>query len=796
MLQKRIFILALLIVGIQSFSQNKLSNNQINKNNFDEVLLQKKLLKEINTYRENLHIGTLSIDSILQKSSESQADFMAQVDEVSLIQSGKAKTTKKRIVMFGGSAFGEEIVSKYNLKKAEETQSYDVCAREICQKWANSKKTAQILLNPKFTFTGLSIKLNDKKNKLYLSIVLGNYKSLENGAQNVKSLKHPFSKKKCGFNAHDDKICKKIDHYKKRSLLQKGLSLEDGIVYFQTDDYKSFKKIIRGSKDGIALDIVQKQQYLTDGLNIVDNTSPWKGIVSKPVWAPKLEKTNMFEGKEAKRKLKAPIAELKNEYGEDIELNLLLIQDKHVCASVMPNYTEDAIWENSSKVNFLADTITINSEFNYKPIAEHSELVFKVPFKRTKSNYQKSDIEPIIKSLNEPDFIINKIEIEAYSSIEGRAKSNKKIQKNRAKSIETALKNFISTNDNISKAIIKTDENWVDFCRDVKGTKYEYLSNKTIEEARQIIKQKKLWKGLEPILAKHRYARIKLSVTYNIEGNKEEKYVLNRFNKAVEENDKVKALSIQKYIFKKVLSGDYSHKAVTEQKIPDNKDFAGIKMNWYWLMKYTSQISNGKALCDKIHTLYQLVPNNQYLMFNDVFCQVRFSNLSNTQNINNLETRFQRLYETKLPEQTIKNLHLKYLFSVINAIDTTSETSPLAESYLLKIKELVNIKEVNQENALSLAYLFMEHQEHNYAAILLEPFLNNKGTNEELLFTYISLATHNPNRIISNYFYDAVKNALNINKERLQQLFSSGRISVQVLENLKVKQLLKKELDI
>ncbi len=797
MVKTRILLLTLLILGTQIFAQETSVNSRINKGDFNETLFQNTLLDRLNSYRKGLNISELEIDSILQNASSSQADYMAEKEEVTKFQSGKMKTTEKRIVMFGGAPFGKEIVYKYNLKKSnEDVQTYQFCVNEIAQKWLNGKKTLQLLANPNFIFAGLSVKLSSNKRKIFISLVLGNYNSFKSGAEKIKDLDYPFSKKKCGVKSYDSKICKKTNTYKKLSLLQQGLSLEDGVVYFQTDDYKRFKKIVRSGKDGVALDIVQKKQYLRDGLNIVDNTTPWKGIVTKPVWASKLMKNNIIEGKEAKYKLKTPIAKLKNNYGEDIEMNLLIIQDKHVCANIMPNYLEDILLEVSSKVDFLADTITINSEFNYKPVAEKTELVFKVPFQKNKSNYKKSDIEPIINSLNEPDFIINKIDIAAYSSIEGRANSNKKLQKNRAESIEQALKTFIETQKGMEKSEVKTDENWADFCRDVKGTKYEYLSEQTLEQAKQTIKKKRLWKGLESILKKHRYASVRLYVTYNIKGEKEEKYVLSRFNKAVKENDKIKALSIQKYIFKKVLAGDYSHKAVVGQVIPDDKSFAGIKMNWYWLMKYINEMTIGETFCEKIQALYNLDSDNQYLMFNNLLCEIQYSDLTTSNKIDNLNKRLNRLYETKLPEQTIKNLQLEYLFSVIEAVDTLPQKPELAQQYLQKVKDLVNVEDVDWKNALMLSYLFMEHQDYNYSAILLEPFLDDKEVGEELVFTYISLATHSSSRVISEHFYQAVKSALRLNKQRLKSLFTSGRISVQVLENMKVKALLKKELNI
>ena len=92
---------------------------------------------------------------------------------------------------------------------------------------------------------------------------------------------------------------------------------------------------------------------------------------------------------------------------------------------------------------------------NFVPVAESTVLSFRIPFKQGKYDYKKDDIEPFIKSLNQPDFIINELTISAYSSIEGSEKINKVLQQKRAESIvkvlkqrqKTDIKTYIFTND-------------------------------------------------------------------------------------------------------------------------------------------------------------------------------------------------------------------------------------------------------------------------------------------------------------------------------------------------------------
>ena len=797
-MNKTLLLPILLLISLLSFSQSGTdgANQQVEITAFNDSLLNQLLLQKINDKRAQSQTEALSVNKILKDAAEDQTKFMAKYGEAEILQTGKMKTTEKRIAFYGGSTFGKEFVYKYSLKKGAKAQTYQKVADDVAFKWLKSKKIAFFLENSEYIFTGVSTKLgDDDRQKIYISFVLGNYKSMPSGIDRVSELKIPYSKKKYGLKTFDAKACKKAMAYKNLASLQKGLYMEGQVIYFETDRYKTFKKIMKASKDGIAVDVVQKDQYSCGGLNIVNNNTPWKGIMTKHLWAPKMHKKNMFKDKkDRKTKLKVVVAKLPKGIGENIEFNLIVIQNKHICADIIPNYVEDAALENSSKLDFLADTISTEAEIDYVPTVENTQLTFRVPFERNKSTYQESDIEPIIKSLKEPDFIIDNIEINAFSSIEGDIKSNKRLQIKRAESIELALKSFIATHDNIKKAKVTTDENWNLFKQDITGTEFDEMSSMTLVQAQENIKSKHLAKKLEPILKNHRYAEVKLDITYDIEGDKEQAYVLSRFNKSVEATDRIKALSIQKYIFKKVLSGEYDKQAVDGQIIPENSSFAGLLMNKYWLQKYLHEMSIDGDMCDKVHALYQLDNSNPYLFFNDVYCDINKTNLADEKRVNDLRQRMDDLYETNLSEKTIDALNLEYLFGIIDAVDTGAVTPELALVSLKKIKEVVDIKEMNWRNALKLSYLFIEHNDFNYSAKLLEPFLDDKNVFEEILFTYISLATYSSSRVSSNRFYTAVQKALIANPDRLKELFTSNRISPQVFDNQKVKDLLCKEL--
>ncbi len=761
-------------------------HQKIDVEDFDSELLEKLIINKINKYRIKNELDSIVKDITLTNAAEDQSEFMARMELVTKKGRGKKKTTGKRLIYYGGSNYGEELVAKMSPKKGKIVFTYDELAENFAFKFIKSKKTAQIVYNPLFIFIGVGCTLDEYKKKVYTSIVFGNYNSFNNGANRRKEMNVPYSKRKYGLKHYDAKVCKNCKKFKNIEDLQKGLYVKDDAIYFKSDNLRAIKKLLRKPKDGLAVDVIQREQYTCTGDNIIDNNLVNKGIMTKRVWRKKLLKKNMItDKKERKKKIDVKLAKMPKGIDGDYELNLIIIQNKHVCMDIPQSYIDDGGVEYNSQIDLLADTVTINSKFVYKPVAETSKLDFKIPFERNKSTYNKDDIQPVLKSLKEPDFIIKNMTITAYSSIEGNESTNKSLQKQRAKSIVDALKSLQNTN---LKYKIITDDNWADFKTDVASTEYSNLASMSKKQAQDYIRKNKLSQELEPILKNERYAHIEADIVYDIDGDKEQAFVVSRFNKAVKEGDLPKALSIQKYILKKIISEDYDINAVKNQEIPETAACAGLMMNKIWMQKYIEEedLESGNY-CNEINKLHKLVPSNDYISFNNVYCHVANNPCNKEDAIKNQQKEIDDLYQTSLSKETVDLLNMEFQFKVIEAVDTSDKPSDILTQSLQKVKDIVNIKESNWQNSLKLAYIFMKHHDYDFATKLLDPFVYKDKVFEELIFTYISLCSKSQARMYSNRFAFALKKAHEINPTRFCELFAGKKLPMQVIENKLVK---------
>ncbi len=797
-MKQYLFLVIILHSSLSLFSQTSENIDSLKHPNyyqtidiedFDSKLMQQVLEDEINAVRLQQGLDSLKRNVVLQNAADDQAEYMSAKDIATTIQSGKKKTTGKRIQYYGGSNKGDEIVIKTLPGKGKYLFTYKELAQDLMFRFLKSKKTSVYITKPEYVFCGIGVTLNGVGKKVYVSIVFGNYDSFNNGSERRDEMDLPYSTKKYGLKQYDEKICNKTNKFKNLSSLQESLYIEKDKIYFQYKHLKELQKLIKDSKDGLAIDIVQKIQFGCTGDNIMDNTLVNKGIMQKRIYANKLYKMNLItDEKERKTKIKVLLGTIPPELDGEYEINLMIINQKHICKTCTPiSHLEGAV-EYNKELDLLADTIQTDTE-PYLPKPEKNVLTFKIPFEKNKFNYQQADIEPFIKKLKEPDFIIENLKITAYSSIEGDDANNKLLQEKRAQSIVSALNQ--RQKQNIKPEIV-TGYNWDDFKRDLTGTEYENITNMSMVQAQQYIKENGLSKKLEPYLKNERYGLIELSVSYEIEGNKEQQYVVNRFNKAVINNDKELALSIQKYIFKKVLADEYDTLAVSGQEIPLNTGMAGLYMNKLWLQKYVRSDFLDENYCKKIDALSHLVPENYYIKFNSIYCKIhnKLSYADETE-INRFQQAIDSLYETSLSKETIDLLNLAYQISVIQAVDTTDTPTPLVNEKLQKIKSIANIDETNDDwqNAMKLSYIFLQAKDFDFAARILEPFIYENSVYEELLYNYIYLCTYSDARIFSNRFVYAMRKAQEMNPKRFCEMFTKKKISFQVLRNSLVKEI-------
>lgn len=726
--------------------------------------------------------GVLYIEPILDSAASLQADYMAYSEEKTLENKGVYKNTYYRVRTFGGTQFVDEVVSRTKASDPRELYSYLDLTVSMLKPLLNNKKSSAILFDKKFSKVGIAYGFDENKRNIYFSIVLGNDRTLNPAANRRNDLTTKFTTKKFGLKSVDKRKCKRCEAQRNLESWHEGLKIENGEIIFEFENTRTLRRVVGRKKDGLAVDIVMREQYKCGDENIVDNNRVNRGVMIKRIYAKKILKKNQVTEKKSKR-LKISFGELPPEVTGDYELNLIIIKDKSVCRSIQKIYIEKSSVDYVEKLRFMPDLKSIPCG-EYIPVAEKAVLEFIVPFEQSKSDYKMEDIDPFIKALKEPKFDVDSLVITAYTSMEGSDQANQELQKKRAESIVKAINQ--RQKQKISYRTL-TSDSWEMFKKDVKNSKYPEMASMSIDEVKAKLKGKVL-KDLEPMLAKHRFARIAMNITYDISGKNEQEFVINKFNKAIAAGDLKLAMSVQKYIIKAVEENRYTRKVVKDMVIPVEKRFVPFLVNYYYIENFFLENVNDK-MCEGVNNLLKMDNKNEFAFFDKSVCDVMNVEFKNESDIKAMQASVDKIYALKLEKSKVDALNLELQFKILDYADTSASPSMeiLIESTYDKIKSIVNIDATSWLNAYKLANVFINHGDYVYAEYLMAPFINSKDISADFMFTYLSLWSYREELYLSNTFAEIAKKCHELDKARFCTIMN--KFSFQVQENQAVKKL-------
>ncbi|MEW6470359.1 MAG: CAP domain-containing protein [Bacteroidota bacterium] len=746
--------------------------------------LEDILLIELNKVRKAHNLDTLEIEGRLDSASGMQAEYQAQHFKVTTSNGGGTAARMKKV---GATKNAEELAGSAPTYKGSSPIPAAETAKILIEKWMKSKNEKAIILNGMYVLSGISARVDKNYKKVYVSVVFGNHYSFNTGAKKKKEIRPSYSTKQFKLKSADKQNCRNCDKFKDYEKLYSGIYVENGKVYLKYDNLKQFKKLMKRSKDGLAIDIVSRDQYSKESYNIYDNNLVSKGILLKRVYAPAIYKKNRIKGKKITA-VDICLGSLPKNLPSQYELNLLIIQNNRVCRVLTRTYTELGDQDSQTKLDMLLWPDS-NAYFKpqFEPKSETNILTFKIPFERNKFDYKPEDMEPFLKALQEPDFFIEGLYIYAYSSIEGDSAANAKLQKKRAESIIGALQKMQKGE---IETTIMTNDSWDLFLLDMEGTQWEYLTQKPKREAIKEINSKGLAPQMEEYLSQQRFAQIVMDITYDISGEKEQKFCTFQFNKSVKKNDLKQALKIQYYIEKSVRNNKYQPSVLKEMTIPFETKYSPLLMNRIVYRYYYNKKEVTRDDYTDLDYLSKLDPKNDYITYNAVFCKVKMdSNFHEKGVIDGVQKQVDALYKGQIPKKYVDALNIELQFRIMDACDTLEGAEPIVAACIARIKSFYNLKEASWQNALKLAYQVMQFKDYRFACSVMEPYLQNPALklSEDFYFAYISACSHVPEKVVSRNFAAALRKAKEKNPSRYCKLFGEPYLSFQVLDNPEVK---------
>ncbi|MDG1333260.1 MAG: CAP domain-containing protein [Crocinitomicaceae bacterium] len=427
-----------LLVAVSLSAHAQLSNSNY-------ALLKKELHEQINVYRLENGLSALKSDPILEEAALLQCEYMVKYDTLTHAQKkGKLKTVEKRVKYSKGKMFesiGENIL--YHHVESFKMNKKDVAslARELFLQWKFSPPHNANMLGTEYTFAGLDIKEDLKKNRIFAAHVFAR-KGIEVEGQLSSN----------GFGLRSGpKDCEKQFGLFSNLVLNIGncFRIEGDEIVFYFHNIELFKRIFNSANDGIAIDMLKRDQFTCIGPNKLDMSKVYDGILLKPVYRNEILANNRAENPLHIISTVGKIPPNFQDYDTDLTgLSTVLISDGKACQYLVNCIVYEEDYELLPVEPNLIDPANVT--LSGRGVGSMEQLTFE---------FNSSEIQPN----NRPTFKrsskkIVGVTIQSYSSVEGDTENNEILHSQRANSIRFD----IMTRFNVPASRIQIDSkvNW------------------------------------------------------------------------------------------------------------------------------------------------------------------------------------------------------------------------------------------------------------------------------------------------------------------------------------------------
>jgi uncharacterized protein YkwD len=456
----------------------------------DKKELSKTILKKINTLRKRTGHSGLILQADLQKAAQLHAGYMQKNKKLSHSQrTASLNSPKKRIQKYSKefNVFGENILytkpKRLPLKKAIIRR----IANEMFMAWKNSPGHYANMISDDYTQCDFGFKYDKKSRRIYAANVFGGIGVLIDGQLSSNGFEIKTEEENEAVDCFD------LMNHKKNIAVNIGnaISIEGNSVFLYYHDKRVVEELIEAETDGIAVDILQRDQFECKTKNQLDVSEIYDGVLLKPVYKKELFSNNTAKGE---HRLITKIGEIPAHLvGKDIQISMILIKNGVKCDY---NYPITISRKDYDLLPFPPNLKKAEIDFIEEGIVGMQDAYFQ--FNRDEIN---TKIVPSLYTTNG----IHSIDIMSYSSVEGNKKSNTILHKERALFIKNFLLSKIDNKE--IKINSKAKENWAlcnfqleqfgldSLMETNKETIRKYINKNTNKEWREALKKQRVSKA-------------------------------------------------------------------------------------------------------------------------------------------------------------------------------------------------------------------------------------------------------------------------------------------------------------
>jgi hypothetical protein len=689
------------------------------------------VLEKVNSLRDSLKLSSLRYDNILSEAGQDHAYYISRKQKLTHFQSTFTKETPAaRVEYYNGNRtyIGENVAMVPVKYVQKDSLSTALIAEKLFSSWLNSPPHYQNMINAEYTHMGIGYSVVNKK-QLYAAQVF---------SSNEIQLPKAFKNEDRSWGVRPSEFtCKDETQTYETMFFANSIQVEGSSVYFYFHDLEFFKKVIRNDNDGLALDVVLREQLPCSKENQFHISTIHDGEMQRPIYKNDIYRSDISNNP---KKIKIKIGEVPSHLrNKQWAPNIIIINNNKLCDYSFPIEVPSDIFpllEIKPYYN-LNDNEILSTPKTSMRIKDSIHIELK--YERSQKQFFALNTEELYRLLEWSNFI-KEIDVECYASVEGAAWFNSQLLEDRKQSVSVLLEanGFIRNNFNIQAA-----ENWSEMNSQIEQFSIDPLKNKTQSQIKYYLKKNKST-YLDSLLFIQRKTHIYATVDTTLE--------LTNFShfKFASYYDSTLKLSILP--LNKILRENY---ILVDQKIETSlvdslKEHTELKTN---LLGAVSIQNVNQVLDSNLVTqlLLDIDTTNSKQAFNYAhfltkYWFSKFSQAYETKGValtaspNQLLAMVSGLDSSIIEKKDIDRLSVNILLSGIHYYVAHNNWHPV-DDYFEAISDLVKLNNFSAQEAMELALFCNHFHKFKIAVKILQPFHADQLLSENGYFVLAKTAS-------------------------------------------------------
>ncbi|MBK9452666.1 MAG: CAP domain-containing protein [Bacteroidetes bacterium] len=718
------------------------------------------VFNKLNEVRDSLHLPRFQRDAALDKAALMQAEWCTNQDSLMHDQLGKRSTNSvtNRVALSRGTHNGlaENVMFIHPTPKLTASE----WGAHAADHTMFDKALAANLANPDHRFVGIGVYFQKKTMRLTVCQVFAT--AVWVPPAKVKLNRHAF-----GIRPKEDKICKSCDKHPGLQVdftygwgtepPKKDNATKTKLAFFHRL-YTMPKDLLKKPNGKVAPDIVYRAQFPCDGPNQLHGSPYHDGYLRRPHGWGFMALRHNRPTKKKDKSLLVNTHSLQVMDPDSFQINTVITKKGRYCKygipfSILQQHLGPFDYE------FAPDTIPFGLQQQWR----RKQLTFKVPFQKGLAKPDSLSLIPLLDSLRQPGAEIVSVRIRGYASVEGTLEINQDLYNRRAKSILDRIQQLQKQTVRMTSSAA---ENWPDFRKDIKGTKWAKLLKRSNEQIRDTLtKDKVLLAALEPILSKHRYASVEIDLRFELDNSINNSKLSDSLRNALTANNYAAAHAVQSEMWRRMDNGTYSADTILGFYFPRVEGCLPMIHNQYCLKErlgkgFQDDTSDRIAAISKTYPWFQarLLLAMSIAANRPLLC-VPFPTW--------LLRKIQDLKKRKVPEELTRKMELNYYTGLAWY---QSQQGELDRKLLKEVQSRYAADSLNAEKAYHLGMYFNRCRAVDATVTLIRPFMKPGLYTEDLVFLYAWSAAYTREMVSEDEWLGWMEKAHAMNPERWRAL--------------------------